>query len=324
MPTRIQLSRHGGPEVLEYADFTPPAPGPREVWVRNRAIGLNFIDIYHRDGLYPLNLPSGLGSEGAGEVEAVGAEVHEFRVGDRVAYCTGPQGAYAELHCLPADCLVPLPEAVSFEQAAAALLKGLTVQYLLRQIGRFQGGETVLFHAAAGGVGSLACQWAKLLGVKLIGTVGSAEKAERARALGAWATIDYRREDVRARVLELTDGQKCPVVFDSVGKDTWDISLDCVARRGLLVSFGNASGPVSGVNLGILAQKGSLFVTRPTLSGYADTPERLRAMAAELFALIGSGQLQVDIAQRHPLREAAEAQRALAARQTVGSTILLP
>ncbi len=324
MTKRIQLSRHGGPEVLEYVDFTPAAPGPREVLVRNRAIGLNFIDTYYRNGLYPLQLPSGLGSEGAGVVEAVGSAVSEFQVGDRVAYATGPQGSYAELHTLPVDVLVPVPDAVSFEQAAAVTLKGLTVQYLLRQIGQLAGGETILFHAAAGGVGSLACQWAKALGVQLIGTVGSAEKAARAKALGAWATIDYSRENVVERVLELTGGAKCPVVYDSVGKDTWEISLDCVARRGLLVSFGNASGPVSGVNLGILAQKGSLFVTRPILAGYADTPERLRAMAAELYGLVADGSLQVDIGHRYALADAGQAQAAQAARQTTGSTILLP
>lgn len=324
MTKRIQLSRHGGPEVLEYVDFTPAAPGPREMLVRNRAIGLNFIDTYYRNGLYPLQLPSGLGSEGAGVVEAVGSAVSEFQVGDRVAYATGPQGSYAELSVLPADVLVPVPDAVSFEQAAAVTLKGLTVQYLLRQIGQLEGGETILFHAAAGGVGSLACQWAKALGVQLIGTVGSAEKAERAQALGAWATIDYSRENVVERVLELTNGAKCPVVYDSVGKDTWEISLDCVARRGLLVSFGNASGPVSGVNLGILAQKGSLFVTRPILAGYADTPERLRAMAAELYGLVADGSLQVEIGHRYALADAGQAQAAQAARQTTGSTILLP
>ncbi|MBV2132448.1 NADPH:quinone reductase [Pseudomonas sp. MAP12] len=324
MTKRIQLSRHGGPEVLEYVDFSPAAPGPHEVLVRNRAIGLNFIDIYFRNGLYPLELPSGLGSEGAGVVEAVGSAVREFQVGDRVAYATGPQGSYAELHTLPADVLVPLPDAVSFEQAAAVTLKGLTVQYLLRQIGQLEGGETILFHAAAGGVGSLACQWAKALGVKLIGTVGSAEKAARAQALGAWATIDYSRENVVERVLELTNGAKCPVVYDSVGKDTWETSLDCVARRGLLVSFGNSSGPVTGVNLGVLAQKGCLFVTRPTLVGYADTAERLRAMAAELYARVADGSLQVEIDQRYALADAGQAQAAQAARQTTGSTILLP
>lgn len=325
MAKRIQISRHGGPEVLEWVDCTPPAPGPHEVRVRNRAIGLNFIDTYYRSGLYaPPQLPSGLGLEGAGEVEAVGSEVGRFRVGDRVAYASGPLGAYGEFHVLPADRLVRLPDSIGFEEAAAAMLKGLTVQYLLRQIGHFQGGETILFHAAAGGVGSLACQWARALGLRLIGTVGSPEKAERARALGAWATIDYSRENVAQRVLELTDGRKCPVVYDSIGKDTWETSLDCVAPRGLLVSFGNASGPVTGVNLGVLAQKGSLFVTRPQLAGYADTPERLQAMADELFAMLGSGQVQVEIGQRFPLAEAARAHEALASRRTVGSTVLLP
>lgn len=325
MAKRIQFSAHGGPEVLEYVDYTPAEPGPHEVRVRNRAIGLNFIDTYFRSGLYvPPALPSGLGTEGAGEVEAVGSAVTGLQVGDRVAYATGPLGAYSELHVLQADRLVKLPEAISFEQAAAVMLKGLTVQYLLRQTHPLQPGEFCLFHAAAGGVGSLACQWARAIGAKLIGVVGSAEKAERARALGAWATIDRSREDIRQRVLELTGGAKCPVVYDSVGKSTWEISLDCVAPRGLLVSFGNASGAVTGVNLGVLAQKGSLYVTRPTLAGYADTPQRLQAMADELFAMITSGKIQVDVSQRYALADAAEAQRALAAGETVGSTVLLP
>lgn len=325
MAKRIQFSAHGGPEVLEYVDYTPAEPGPHEVRVRNRAIGLNFIDTYFRSGLYvPPALPSGLGTEGAGEVEAVGSAVTGLQVGDRVAYATGPLGAYSELHVLPADRLVKLPEAISFEQAAAVMLKGLTVQYLLRQTHPLQPGEFCLFHAAAGGVGSLACQWARAIGAKLIGVVGSAEKADRARALGAWATIDRSREDIRQRVLELTGGARCPVVYDSVGKSTWEISLDCVAPRGLLVSFGNASGAVTGVNLGVLAQKGSLYVTRPTLAGYADTPQRLQAMADELFAMITSGKIQVDVSQRYALADAAEAQRALAAGETVGSTVLLP
>lgn len=325
MAMRIQFSHHGGPDVLEYTDYNPIAPGPNEVRVQNQAIGLNFIDTYFRSGLYPPPaLPSGLGTEGAGIVEAVGVGVSHLQVGDRVAYATGPLGAYSDLHVLPADKLVKLPDAISFEQAAAVMLKGLTVHYLLRQTFPLQGGETVLFHAAAGGVGSLACQWAKALGVKLIGTVSSAEKAARAKEQGAWATIDYSHENVAQRVLELTDGAKCPVVYDGVGKDTWETSLDCVAPRGLLVSFGNASGAVTGVNLGILAQKGSLFVTRPTLAGYADTPQRLQWMADELFAMITSGQLQVDISQRFALKDAAAAQTALSARQTTGSTILLP
>lgn len=325
MPKRIQFSRHGGPEVLEYLDYQAAAPGPNEVRVKNHAVGLNFIDTYYRSGLYPpAALPSGLGSEGAGIVEAVGSAVTRFQVGERVAYATGPLGAYSELHVLPADKLVKLPDSISFEQAAAVMLKGLTVQYLLRQTFVLKGGETILFHAAAGGVGSFACQWAKALGVKLIGTVSSAEKAERAMEQGAWATIDYSHEDVVQRVLELTDGRKCPVVYDGVGKDTWETSLDCVAPRGLLVSFGNASGAVSGVNLGILAQKGSLFVTRPSLAGYADTPERLQMMADDLFGMIESGQLKVDISNRYALKDAAAAQAALSARQTTGSTVLLP
>lgn len=325
MAKRIEFAVHGGPEVLEYRDYQPAEPGPQEVRVRNRAIGLNFIDTYFRNGLYPPPaLPSSLGTEGAGVVDAVGSAVTRFQPGDRVAYATGPLGAYSELHVLPADKLVKLPDGIGFEQAAAVMLKGLTVQYLLRQTHELKGGETILFHAAAGGVGSFACQWAKALGVRLIGAVGSAEKAERAKALGAWAVIDSSREDLVQRVHELTDGQKCAVVYDGVGRDTWEQSLDCVAHRGLLVSFGNASGAVTGVNLGILAQKGSLYVTRPTLAGYADTPQRLQAMADELFAMIESGQLRVDIDQRFALSEAAEAQRALSARQTTGSTILLP
>ncbi|MGP0170333.1 NADPH:quinone reductase [Pseudomonas sp. NCHU5208] len=325
MAKRIEFSQHGGSEVLQYRDYQPAAPGPHEIRVANRAIGLNFIDTYFRSGLYqPPTLPSGLGTEGAGVVEAVGSAVQGFAVGDRVAYATGPLGAYSELHVLPADKLVKLPDAIAFEQAAAVMLKGLTVQYLLRQTYELKGGETILFHAAAGGVGSFACQWAKALGVKLIGTVSSPEKAARAKEQGAWATIDYSHENVVQRVLELTDGAKCPVVYDGVGKDTWETSLDCVAPRGLLVSFGNASGAVTGVNLGILAQKGSLYVTRPTLAGYANTPERLQAMADELFGMIASGKLQVEISNRYALKDAAAAQDALSARQTTGSTILLP
>jgi NADPH2:quinone reductase len=325
MPKRIQFARHGGPEVLEYVDYQPAAPGPNEVRVANHAIGLNFIDTYYRSGLYsPAALPSGLGAEGAGVVEAVGSAVSHLKVGDRVAYGTGPLGAYSELHVLPAAHLVKLPDSISFELAASVMLKGLTVQYLLRQTYPLTGGETILFHAAAGGVGSIACQWAKALGVKLIGTVGSPAKAERAKALGAWATIDYSHEDVAARVLELTEGKKCPVVYDSIGKETWETSLNCTAPRGLLVSFGNSSGPVSGVNLGVLAQKGSLFVTRPTLGSYADSSAALQTMADELFAMLASGQIQVDINQRFALKDVATAHVALSGRQTSGSTVLLP
>ncbi|AZZ43500.1 quinone oxidoreductase [Pseudomonadaceae bacterium SI-3] len=325
MSQRIQFSQHGGPEVLEQVDVPVAEPGAGEVRVRNHAIGLNFIDTYFRSGLYaPPSLPSGLGTEGAGVVEALGEGVDDFAVGDRVAYATGPLGAYGEHHTLPARHLVKLPESVSFEQAASVMLKGLTTQYLLRQTYELKAGETILFHAAAGGVGSIACQWAKAIGARLIGVVGSAEKAVRAKSLGAWETIDRTQEDIVQRVLELTDGQKCPVVYDSVGKSSWDVSLDCVAPRGLLVSFGNASGAVTGVNLGVLAQKGSLYVTRPTLAGYATSAERLRGMATELFEMIASGQIKVEIGQRYPLADAAEAQRQLAAGKTTGSTILLP
>lgn len=324
MAKRIQFSKTGGPEVLEYVDFEPAEPGPQEVRVRNRAIGLNFIDTYYRSGLYPAQLPSGLGNEGAGVVEAVGSEVSRFSVGDRVAYGTGPLGGYSEFHVLPEANLIKLPDAISFEQAAAVLLKGLTTQYLLRQTYQIKPGETFLFHAAAGGVGSLACQWAKALGANLIGTVSSAEKAAHAKALGAWETIDYSHEDVARRVLELTDGKKCPVVYDSVGKDTWLTSLDCVAPRGLLVSFGNASGAVTGVHLGLLAQKGSLYVTRPTLGSYANTPQSLQSMADELFDMLACGKIKVNDIQQYALQDAAQAQTELAARRTTGSTILIP
>jgi len=324
MARRIQFSSNGGPEVLDLVDFQPADPGPLEVRVRNHAIGLNYIDTYYRSGLYPAPaLPSGLGTEAAGVVEAVGAEVTALQVGDRVAYAGGPLGAYSEVHVLPAATVVKLPESISFEQAAAVMLKGLTVQYLLRQTYRLQSGETILFHAAAGGVGLLACQWAAALGAKVIGTVSSAAKAEKAKAAGAWEVIDYSHEDVAKRVLELTDGKKCPVVYDGVGKDTWEVSLDCVAPRGLLVSFGNASGAVSGVNLGILASKGSLYVTRPTLGTYA-VPGALQGMADELFEMIASGKLRVDINQRYALEEAAKAHTELSGRKTTGSSVLLP
>jgi len=325
MVKRIQFARTGGPEVLELVDATPAEPAAGEVRVRNQAVGLNFIDIYFRTGLYPApGLPSGLGTEGAGVVDALGEGVTHLAVGDRVAYAQGPLGAYAEQHVLPADKVVALPEAIDVETAAACMLKGLTVQYLLRQTAPLKGGETILWHAAAGGVGSIACQWAKALGVRLIGTVSSPEKAALAEGNGAWATIDYTKEDVVERVRELTDGAMCDVVYDSVGKDTWETSLDCVKKRGLMVSFGNASGAVEGVNIGILNQKGSLFVTRPSLNGYADTRERLEWMAGELFAMLQSGQVTIDISNRYPLAEAGEAQAALAARRTTGSTILLP
>jgi NADPH2:quinone reductase len=325
MAKRIQFRTHGGPEVLEYVDFEPAAPGPKDVLVRNKAIGVNFIETYFRSGLYPVaSMPSALGNEGAGVVEAVGSEVTHLKVGDRVAYGTGPLGSYAELHLIPAANLVKLPDAISFEQAAAIMLKGLTVQYLFRQTYEIRPEETILFHAAAGGVGSIACQWANALGVKLIGTVSTSEKAAHAKALGAWEVIDYSKEDVVQRVKELTNGKKVSVVYDGVGKDTWETSLDCLELRGLLISFGNASGAVSGVNLGILAQKGSLYVTRPTLGSYANTPEALQAMADEVFEMLSSGKIKVDDVQQYALKDAAKAHAELSARRTTGSMILVP
>lgn len=325
MAKQIQFSRTGGSEVLELVDVTPVDPGPGEVRVKNQAVGLNFIDIYFRTGLYPSpSMPSGLGTEGAGLVDAVGAGVSHLKPGDRVAYAQGPLGAYAQYHVVPADKAVLLPDNVDVEMAAACLLKGLTVQYLLRQTFPLKGGETILFHAAAGGVGSIACQWARALGVKLIGTVSSPEKAALAERNGAWATIDYTRENLVDRVRELTQGKMCDVVYDSVGKDTWELSLDCLKPRALMVSFGNASGPVDGVNIGILNKKGSLFVTRPSLNGYADTRERLEMMASDLFAVLESGEVKIDIAQRYPLEEVGKAHDALQSRQTTGSTILIP
>jgi len=325
MSMRIQFSHHGGSDVLHYCAYEPAALGAQEVLVNNKAIGLNFIDIYYRNGLYaPPALPSGLGTEGAGVVEAVGSDVRDFKVGERVAYATASLGAYSQQHVVAEDKLVKLPDSISFEQAAAVMLKGLTVQYLLRQTYPVKAGQTILWHAAAGGVGLLACQWAKALGVTLIGTVSSVEKAQRAKAAGAWEIINYSREDVAARVLELTDGAKCPVVYDSVGKATWEISLNCLALRGVLVSFGNASGAVEGVNLGTLAQKGSLYVTRPTLFHYANTAQTLRNMAAELFDLMAQGKIKASIGARYSLAEAAQAQEELVARRTQGASILLP
>jgi NADPH2:quinone reductase len=320
----VRISRHGGPEVIELHEVEVPDPGPGELRLRQHAIGLNFLDIYYRSGLYNAPLPHGLGSEGAGEVEAVGAGVTGFKAGDRVAYGSGPVGAYAGLRCLPAAAVVQLPKAISYEQAAAVMLKGLTVQYLFRQTYRLQGHETILFHAAAGGVGLIACQWAHALGVKLIGTVGSPEKAKLAREHGAWQVIDYRKENFVARVLELTGGAKVPVVYDGVGKDTWEGSLDCIQPRGLMVSYGNASGAVTGVNLGILAQKGSLYVTRPTLATHVATRGQLDEAASELFDLIGRGAIRVPIERRYRLAQAAQAQEDLAARRTSGSCVLLP
>jgi NADPH2:quinone reductase len=320
----IRFSRTGGPEVLEYVDVEVGEPGPGQARVRNHAIGVNFIDTYFRGGLYPLDLPSGLGQEGAGVVEAVGEGVTHVAPGDRVAYAGRPNGAYSTLRVMPADILVRLPEAISFETGAAMMLQGMTVQYLLKQTYAVKAGETILFHAAAGGVGLIACQWARALGVNLIGTVGSNEKAELAKAHGAAHVINYKTEDVVARVLEITNGAKVPVVYDSVGKDMFTRSLDCLQPRGLMVSFGNSSGPVTPFPLGDLASHGSLYVTRPTLATYAATRAQLEAMSADLFAVVASGQVEIAIHQRFPLADAAQAHIALEGRHTTGKTILLP
>ncbi|HUH60761.1 MAG TPA: quinone oxidoreductase [Candidimonas sp.] len=318
----IRIEKNGGPEVLELVSVSVPAPEKNEVTIRQKAVGLNFIDIYFRTGLYQHPLPHGLGFEASGVVEAVGADVQHLKVGDRVAYGQSPLGAYAQARNVPADRVVKIPKGVAFDQAAALMLKGLTVQYLFRQTYRLQGGETILFHAAAGGVGLIACQWAKALGVKLIGTASNPEKAALAKAHGAWEVIDYSKENVVERVKELTEGKKVPVVYDGVGKDTWLTSLDCLEPRGLMVSFGNASGSVENVNLGILAAKGSLFVTRPTLATHVPTREKMQAAADELFGLVAKKKINITIGQRYPLEEAGLAQEALGSRKTTGATIL--
>jgi len=320
----IRIEQHGGPEVMRLVEIDVPDPGPNQVRLKQHAAGLNFIDIYFRSGVYQAPLPHGLGMEGAGEVESVGSAVKGLKVGDRVAYASGPLGAYAGAYVLNADSLVKLPASISYEQAAAMMLKGLTVQYLFRQTYRLQGHETILFHAAAGGVGQIACQWARALGVKLIGTVGSPEKGRLAREHGAWQTIDYARENVVARVLELTGGAKVPVVYDSVGKDTWEQSLDCLQPRGLMVSFGNSSGSVAGVNLGILSQKGSLYVTRPTLATHLTPRSRYEESAQELFRMVQSGKIRIEVTRRYRLEQAAQAHEDLAGRRTTGSCVLIP
>lgn len=327
MATRIEFSKHGGPEVLNAVEFTPNAPAENEVQVENKAIGINYIDTYIRSGLYPPpSLPSGLGTEAAGVVNQVGSNVKHVKAGDRVVYAQSGLGAYSSVHNVAADKVALLPAAISFEQAAASFLKGLTVYYLLRKTYEIKPGEPFLFHAAAGGVGLIACQWAKALGAKLIGTVGSADKAQRALQAGAWQVINYREENIAERVKEITGGKKLPVVYDSVGKDTWEASLDCLQRRGLMVSFGNSSGPVTGVNLGILNQKGSLFVTRPSLYGYITTYDELKEASHELFSLIASGIIKVDVAesQKYPLKEARRAHEILESRATQGSSLLIP
>ncbi|HFP9436053.1 TPA: quinone oxidoreductase [Raoultella ornithinolytica] len=327
MATRIEFHQHGGPDVLKAVEFTPAEPQENEIQVENKAIGINYIDTYIRSGLYPPpSLPSGLGTEAAGVVTKVGRSVQHIKAGDRVVYAQSALGAYSSVHNVIADKAALLPDGISFEQAAASFLKGLTVYYLLRKTYEIKPGEPFLFHAAAGGVGLIACQWAKALGAKLIGTVGSAQKAQRAKQAGAWQVINYREENIVERLKEITEGKKVHVVYDSVGKDTWEASLDCLQRRGLMVSFGNSSGPVTGVNLGILNQKGSLYVTRPSLQGYITNRQELAEASSELFSLIASGAINVDVAdsQKYALTDARRAHDVLESRATEGSSLLLP
>lgn len=324
MTKAIQIEKTGGPEVLQWKEVSLGDPGEGQVRVRQTAIGLNYIDTYQRSGLYPVPLPGGIGQEAAGVIEAVGPGVTAFKAGDRVAYAGGPAGSYAEQRVMPAAPLVKLPDSISDQQAAAMMLKGMTVQYLIRRTYRVKAGDTVLLHAAAGGVGLIACQWLKALGVTTIGTVSNEEKAALAKENGCTHTIIYRKEKFADRVRELTGGTGVPVVYDSVGKDTWDDSLSCLQPLGLMVSFGNTSGPVAPVNIGQLAAKGSLFVTRPALGTYTAKPEDLQATARDLFKILSSGQVKAKISQTHALKDAAIAHAALEGGKTVGSTILLP
>jgi NADPH2:quinone reductase len=319
----IRIHETGGPEVLRYEDVELPPPGKNEVRVRHTAVGVNFIDTYHRSGLYKLPLPTGIGGEAAGTVEALGDGVTTLKPGDRVAYA-GTLGAYAEANNVPADRLVKIPQGVSDEVAAAALLKGMTVQYLLKRTFAVQRGQTILFHAAAGGVGLIFGQWAKHLGTITIGTVGSDDKIALAQSHGYDQVLNLSKEDWVKRVRELTKGEGVPVVYDGVGKATWDGSLDCLAVRGMMVSFGNSSGAVPPFAPGILSTKGSLYVTRPTLASYTRTAEELQETANDLFAVIASGAVKIEINQRFKLSEAAKAHEALQSRKTTGATILLP
>ncbi len=323
MAKAIRFHTTGGPEVLRLEEVAAGDPGPGEARVRHAAIGVNFVDIYHRTGLYPLPLPSGIGVEGAGIVEAVGANVAHVRAGDRVAYMATP-GSYAEARVLPADRLVKLPKEIDDRTAAGMMLKGLTVHSLVRRTHPVRAGETVLVHAAAGGVGLIMVQWLKALGATVIGTVGSDAKAERARRAGADHVVVYTREEFPKRVRELTGGAGVPVVYDSVGKATFEGSLDSLAPLGLLVSFGNASGSVPPFDLGVLGRKGSLFLTRPTVYTYVARRDDLERGAAELFDVVRAGKVKIEVSRTLPLAEAAEAQRALAARETTGSLVLLP
>ena len=324
MPHAIRIHQTGGPEVLSWEEVDVQAPAAGEATVLHHAVGLNFIDTYHRTGLYPLPLPAGIGLEGAGVVEAVGPDVSEVKVGDRIAYAGGPVGSYAEVRNIPAHRLLKLPDAIAFNTAAAMMLQGLTAAYLLRRTYRVQPGDVVLIHAAAGGVGLIACQWAKVLGATVIGTVGSPAKAELARAHGCDHVINYSTENFTQRVREITGGEGVPVVYDGVGKDTFMGSLDSLRPLGMLVTYGNASGPVPPFDLLQLSQKGSLFVTRPTIVHYTAKRADLEALGAELFEIVASGKVRIEVNQTYPLKDAAQAHRDLEARKTTGSTILVP
>jgi NADPH2:quinone reductase len=323
MVKAVRIHATGGPEVLCYEDVELEAPGPGMVTVRNHAIGVNFIDTYHRSGLYPLPLPIGLGLEGAGIVEAVG-EGADLKVGDRVAYCSAGFGAYAEALNLPAARLVKIPAGVDFDVAAAVALKGATAEYLLQRTYPLQAGETCLFHAAAGGVGLIFGQWAKSIGATVIGTVGSEEKAQLAKSHGYDHVINYRQDNVVERVLEITGGAKLPVVYDGVGKDTFEMSLDCLRPRGLMVSFGNASGSPDPLDLQVLSNKGSLFITRPTMMSYVADTEEMRQSLGDVFDRVVSGAIKVEVNQRYDLADVQSAHEDLEARRTTGSTILVP
>jgi NADPH2:quinone reductase len=321
--TAVRIYENGGPEAMQLEQLELPPPGPGMVTVVNKAIGLNYIDTYHRSGLYPLPLPTGIGMEGAGVIAAAGDGV-ELSVNDRVAYCTAGFGAYAQAINLPAERMVSIPEEIDFETAAAVLLKGQTAEYLIQRTYPLQAGESCLFHAAAGGVGLIFGQWANSIGATVIGTVGSDEKADIARRHGYHHVINYRTENVVERVLEITGGARLPVVYDGVGRDTFDISLDCLRPRGLMVSFGNASGAPEPLDLQVLTAKGSLFITRPTVLTYTASAEELRQSSADLFARVLSGDIVVEINQRYPLTDIQRAHRDMEARKTTGSTVILP
>jgi NADPH2:quinone reductase len=324
MSKAIRMTRTGGPEVMEYVDVEIGAPGPGEATVRHAAIGVNFIDVYFRTGLYPQPLPGGLGMEGAGVVEAVGEGVTEVKVGDRVAYAGRPNGAYAEVRNMPSAQLLVLPDKIDFDTAAAMMLQGMTVQYLFHRTVALKAGDTVLLHAAAGGVGLIACQWARLMGVNLIGTVGSAEKAALALENGAAHVINYNTENFTERVKEITGGKGVSVVYDSIGKDTFIGSLDCLSPLGMMVSFGSASGPVPPFSLGELASRGSLFITRPALMAYTAKRTDLEATAASLFGVVESGAVKIAVKQRYNLADVAQSHIDLESRKTTGSSILIP